>query len=1486
MKKRNKILSAILASAVMCSSIPFFMTNANAAYFTDGSEWERTNSDYGKIHAKVTNTDYKFMQTEDNQEFTFNQHLSLEKAAGEAFARFNSLTLYTDGTNTDASLKVEEYPEKITTNGTGELLNKMNFSYSWSADNDNAADVGVSNGDIRAHDLRGTVVDLSGCPDYQWDCALSFVAVHPEDEPFGEIDTNYYWAFNWTYADVGLMGSRTTRQVRFKTDIVITDVRELKNEVDELKAQVEAYENGNPEGLTETRYLKLRKYIEAVPSGMLDGSSFYSQEEVNEMYAYVTETLTGLADYSEYNKLRKRIDEITKKDGENYVYEDGYTIESLNKVVEIYNTVKGLSISLPASKQSEVDEATAVLEEALDLLIAKSFYEQKMQSISEGGDVWDLSNDKLSSNWTDAKLDVHIIGTKYMYMQTYDEQNFNLYQWVFMRSRVDPFRDYGTVHPVLKYFVFDDNDSCGEGTCFDAGVDSANNSQAFVNRLSATQKGETANGTEYAQWDRGTHNYRYYEGSTEEIKNATDLHNRADKTIDEITIGGSVVARNTYLADANMIFTGLSGDTKSSQQDISFVWKFGVDNKEDSSNLYHFHVPVEVTVSDARDLVKLYDELTALAEDEEERLKYTESSINTILPALSEDNIPKDLIYGGKYYTQTEIDSYYNQLLGVKNNLEVVADYTEFNKAYEEALTRNNDDAKYEPGAFASYMATLENINAGLDKRLGETQQEVVDEATNRVNDLMTILEQNAYCDYSKLDYLIDYAESKFPEYTSQENYSEEIYAAMMESLNNAKAVDREMVKGVDGANQQIIDAATEELLYAIYYDYFDSASKDIIKNNNEDENGNKVYLDEEFEKFKEEYAKITSELEKDVVDETTSNHDDFEKVTTDLSNSHTKLEESKFVDLTDIKTAIEDAKELTNDGFTDSSWDDLQNAIDKAEDIVATNPVHGKDGVGTESVEDATREILDAIDNLKIKADYTEYENLKNEIDAIIAAGKDDLHSEEDWNKFVDSVTQIDNNLNKDLADTEENSEIIKSATEELEHAKAVYESNEKADYSGLDSALEQAETILNDTTGKYTESSKAALQEAYTKANAVDRELSSADQNVVDVLKEELDRALLGVKKKADYSKFNEAVKTAEELMNNEDIVYTSSSKQALEIALLVKENIIDDLSEDEQYQLDEAVENITEAINNLVIAADTTELKKELEEAKEIIANGNEDARYDDEDWQSFVDSITEAEQTVGGNLDDIPESEQENVNSAKDRISIATETLNSKRYIFVKFVSDSGELFESYRIPYQEGRVFGTLEAIPEIPENTDFVKYIGWYYKDGTLMELSDSITDDVTVFCIKEEIKIVAKAESEAVIDADKGFIKGLRDGVTVGTLIASLQNESDYIVVKDKDGNTIDNNSKIATGMTIELVSKTEQGKKNDIVTVVVKADVNGDGLVNDEDVKRSLDACCKRIEYTVDEKAYFEANDTNGDGVLDVLDAFNVSNMRYGNR
>jgi hypothetical protein len=67
--------------------------------------------------------------------------------------------------------------------------------------------------------------------------------------------------------------------------------------------------------------------------------------------------------------------------------------------------------------------------------------------------------------------------------------------------------------------------------------------------------------------------------------------------------------------------------------------------------------------------------------------------------------------------------------------------------------------------------------------------------------------------------------------------------------------------------------------------------------------------------------------------------------------------------------------------------------------------------------------------------------------------------------------------------------------------------------------------------------------------------------------------------------------------------------------------------------------------------------------------------------------------------------------------------------------------------------------------------------------------------------------------------------------------------------------------------------------------VTIVVKGDVNGDGLVNDDDFNKSVDMCIKNTYYLDTEAAYFDANDVDDDGVLDGLDLFYISNMRYGN-
>ena len=70
------------------------------------------------------------------------------------------------------------------------------------------------------------------------------------------------------------------------------------------------------------------------------------------------------------------------------------------------------------------------------------------------------------------------------------------------------------------------------------------------------------------------------------------------------------------------------------------------------------------------------------------------------------------------------------------------------------------------------------------------------------------------------------------------------------------------------------------------------------------------------------------------------------------------------------------------------------------------------------------------------------------------------------------------------------------------------------------------------------------------------------------------------------------------------------------------------------------------------------------------------------------------------------------------------------------------------------------------------------------------------------MFCIEEEIKIVTSEESGAFIDEEKDFFNGLEHGTTVENLLTALENDLDYIVVKDKDGNdatiTTDNHGAI----------------------------------------------------------------------------------------
>jgi hypothetical protein len=188
---------------------------------------------------------------------------------------------------------------------------------------------------------------------------------------------------------------------------------------------------------------------------------------------------------------------------------------------------------------------------------------------------------------------------------------------------------------------------------------------------------------------------------------------------------------------------------------------------------------------------------------------------------------------------------------------------------------------------------------------------------------------------------------------------------------------------------------------------------------------------------------------------------------------------------------------------------------------------------------------------------------------------------------------------------------------------------------------------------------------------------------------------------------------------------------------------ENVTRDLSTDDQHIINDAIDSLENATENLIEAADTTAYEDAVKDAEEIIAEGNSQGRYDEEDWNKFIESVTNAKDTVGSNIGNIPKTEQDKVNTATDTINNATEEIYNKRYIFVSFKGESGEVYRICKV-YSDGRTFGDLTDMPELPEGDDFKKYIGWYYANNTTMKLTDAITEDIDVFCYAEEIKLVS----------------------------------------------------------------------------------------------------------------------------------------------
>ena len=135
---------------------------------------------------------------------------------------------------------------------------------------------------------------------------------------------------------------------------------------------------------------------------------------------------------------------------------------------------------------------------------------------------------------------------------------------------------------------------------------------------------------------------------------------------------------------------------------------------------------------------------------------------------------------------------------------------------------------------------------------------------------------------------------------------------------------------------------------------------------------------------------------------------------------------------------------------------------------------------------------------------------------------------------------------------------------------------------------------------------------------------------------------------------------------------------------------------------------------------------------------------------------------------------------------------------------------------------------------------------------------------------------LIPNEDCEYTIDTEKGTLNGVEEKTTLETLISNLENSESIVVTKPTGEEVTDININIGTGWVINLVD--ESGETVDSVTVVVKGDITGDGIVNSRDI-----AALQRQVLAPEtlEGVYLLTADMNMDGEVNSRDIARVQKM-----
>ncbi len=174
--------------------------------------------------------------------------------------------------------------------------------------------------------------------------------------------------------------------------------------------------------------------------------------------------------------------------------------------------------------------------------------------------------------------------------------------------------------------------------------------------------------------------------------------------------------------------------------------------------------------------------------------------------------------------------------------------------------------------------------------------------------------------------------------------------------------------------------------------------------------------------------------------------------------------------------------------------------------------------------------------------------------------------------------------------------------------------------------------------------------------------------------------------------------------------------------------------------------------------------------------------------------------------------------------------------------------------------------------------------------DASVLEISNAIEEIENAIKALEYKKLVVDDGASLVVDRETDteytYMVGLNPKAnTVADIEAQLKNSGVQIVVT-KDGKTLSSEDRVGTGSVIKCVSSADPSVVYEVATVILYGDVNGDGIVDENDMSLLLDDAFDGAENIEENSVYYIAADLSKDGVLDVFDYFYLDGIASGNR